>query len=349
MRYQQLGGSGVRVSELCLGTMNFGDRADEETSIDIVNEALAQGINFIDVADVYGQGAAEEIVGKALARNGRREEVVLATKAVARMGPGPNDFGASRYYLRRACEASLRRLQTDRIDLFYLHIVDLTTPLEETLGILEDLVRQGKVLYIGTSKWPVSLIMEGLGVSARGGFPRFIVEQPPYNLLDRSPENELIWACQRNGMGIVSFSPLANGILSGKYRQGEPNPPGSRLEQAGPDDRRLTPAAFAAVEKLGVLAAEKGVSLPELAHAWLLQRPGLTAPVIGPRTVEQVGAAVRACQVELTEEELAQIDAIVPPGGAASDFYDRNVHLRIREVMRTGDPRVYAAAWVGRV
>lgn len=344
MKYRQLGRSGVRVSELCLGTMNFGDRADEKTSLAIVHEALEQGINFIDTADVYQRGVAEEIVGQALAQSGRRDEVVLATKAVAPMGAGPNDCGASRYHLLRACEASLRRLQTDRIDLYYLHIVDLTTPLEEILGTLEVLIQQGKILYFGTSKWPATLIVEFLALSERWGKPRPVAEQPPYNLLDRSIENELVWTCQRHGIGLVPFSPLANGILSGQYRPGQPGPPGSRFEHAGPDHSRLTPAALEAVDKLRPLAEAKGITLPELAHAWLLHRPGITAPIIGPRTVEHVRSAVKACDVALTPEDLARIDEIVPPGQAVSDFYAGNIYARIREVVATGDPRVYSPA-----
>ncbi|RKY59501.1 MAG: aldo/keto reductase, partial [Candidatus Latescibacterota bacterium] len=184
MEYRQLSRTGVRVSKVCLGAMNFGWRTDEKTSIRIVHEALDAGINFVDTADVYGRGASEEIVGKALAEGGWRDQVVLATKAVAHMGEGPNDWGASRYHLVRACEASLRRLRTDRIDLYYLHIVDLTTPMDEIFETLDILVRQGKVLYVGTSKWPVPLIMEALALSERCGFPRIVAEQPPYNILD---------------------------------------------------------------------------------------------------------------------------------------------------------------------
>ena len=301
MEYRQLGRSGVRVSALCLGAMNFGSGTEEATSIRIIQEALDLGINFIDTADVYAKGLSEEIVGKAIAQSGRRDEVVLATKGVAHLGEGPNDWGASRYHLTRACEASLRRLRTDRIDLYYLHIVDLTTPMDEIFNTLET------------------------------------VEQPPYSLLDRSIENELIWTCMRHGIGIVPFSPLAGGILSGKYRKGQKPPKGSRYEKAGPDDRRLTPEALDVVEKLGPIAEAKGISLSELAHAWLLQRPGITAPIIGPRTVEHLRSAIRACEVKLSEEELARIDEIVPPGSAVSDYYDVNVYARMRGAIEAGE------------
>lgn len=339
MEYRQLGRTGVRVSKMCLGTMNFGERTDERTSIRIIHEALDSGINFIDTADVYGRGASEEIVGKAL--EGRRDKVVLATKAVARMGEGPNDWGASRYHLMRACEESLRRLRTDRIDLYYLHIVDLTTPMDEIFETLDVLVRQGKVLYVGTSKWPVPLIMEALCLSERCGFPRIVAEQPPYNILDRGIENELVWVGMRYGIAMVTWGPLAGGILSGKYRKGERPPQGSRYERAGPHDRRLTPEALDVVEKLKPIAQEKGITLSELAHAWLLHRPGITAPIIGPRTPEHLRSALRACEVELTEEDMARIDGIVPPGRAVSDFYDENVYARMRRAAQAGDPNAY--------
>ena len=336
MEYRQLGRSGVRVSALCLGTMNFGGAADEETSIKIVHAALDIGISFIDTADVYGRGRSEEITGKAVKQSGRRDEIVLATKAVAHMGEGPNDWGASRYHLVRACEASLRRLQTDRIDLYQLHIVDHTTPMDEILTTLETLVRQGKILYVGTSKWPVTMIMEALALSERRGWPRLVSEQPPYNILDRGVENELVWTCMRHGIGIIPWGPLAYGVLSGKYRQDQPRPAGSRLEKAPPDHSRLTPAALDAVEKLLPLGEAKGCSLAEFSHAWLLQRPGVTAPIIGPRTVEHVRSAQRACEIELTSEELAAVDEIVPPGGHVSDFYDGNVHAPLRRAIEEG-------------
>ena len=321
--------------------MNFGHRADEKTSIEVVHEALELGINFVDTADVYGRGISEEIVGKAIAQSGRRDEIVLATKAVANIGEGPNDWGASRYHLMRACENSLRRLQTDRIDLYYLHIVDLTTPMSEILDTLKTLVQQGKILYIGTSKWPVTLIMEALALSERYGLPRVAAEQPPYNLLDRSIENELVWTCMRYGIGIVSFSPLAGGILSGKYHKGQKPPEGSRYENVGPDNRRFTPQALNIVEKLLPIAQAKSIALPELAHAWLLQRPGITAPIIGPRSVEHLRSAVRACDVRLSDEELARIDEIIPSGSAVSDYYDLNVHSCMRRAVNSGDLRLF--------
>jgi aryl-alcohol dehydrogenase (NADP+) len=312
--------------------MGFGAGADEETSIKIVRHALDAGINFIDTADVYGRGVSEEIVGKAISSTGARDRIVLATKAVASMGDGPNDSGASRYHLTHACEESLRRLRTDRIDLYYLHVVDLTTPLDEILDTLHTLVQQGKILYVGTSKWPASLIVEAIGLSERHGLPRIVAEQPPYNILDRTVESELVWTCRRHGVGLVTFSPLAGGILAGKYRKGAKPSPGSRFEGAGPDHRRLTPAALDAVEELRSLAQARGCSLAELAHAWLEQQPGMTAAIAGPKTVEHLQAAIKGSELTLNEEELALIDRIVPSGKSVSDFYDGVVYARMRDL-----------------
>ncbi len=322
MEYRQLGRTGVRVSKLCLGTMNFAGRTDEAEAKRIVNEAIDGGINFIDTADVYARGLSEEFTGRALAENGHRDDVVLATKGVATMGQGPNDHGASRYHLTRAVEASLRRLQTDRIDLYYLHITDITTPMDEILDTLDVLVRQGKILYVGTSKWPVPLIMEALWLSDKHGLPRVVAEQPPYNLTDRRIELELVWTCMRHGIGIVPFGPLAGGVLSGVYRKGEPAPEGHRFKELGQKDghRRYTEESMEVVGALTPLAEAKGVTLAEFSLAWLMQRPGITAPIAGPRTVEHIRSAVKACEIELTAEELAKVDEIIPPGGNVTNY-----------------------------
>ena len=322
MEYRQLGRSGVRVSKLCLGTMNFGGSTDEEEAHRVIDEAIEGGVNFIDTADVYGRGVSEEMTGRALVANGRRDDVVLATKGVATMGRGPNDHGASRYHLTRAVEASLRRLQTDRIDLYYLHITDITTPMDEILDTLDVLARQGKILYLGTSKWPVPLIMEALWLADKHGLPRTVAEQPPYNLTDRRIEMELVWTCLRHGIGIVPFGPLAGGVLSGVYRPGEPAPEGHRFKELGQRDghNRYTEETMALVGELLPLAEARGVTLAEFSLAWLMQRPGITAPICGPRTAEHVGSALRACEVELTDDELARVDEIIPPGGNVTNY-----------------------------
>lgn len=331
MDYTQLGRTGCRVSRFCLGTMNIRSPEDEDTWTQMVGEALDAGINFIDTANVYTRGTSEQVVGNILAANGRRDEVVLATKAVAPMGEGPNDRGASRYHLTRAVEDSLERLQTDRIDLFYLHIVDITTPMDEIMETLGTLVQQGKVLYVGTSKWPTNLIMEGLGIAERRGLPRFVAEQPPYHILDRGVENELLWMAQRQGIGVCSWGPLAYGLLSGKYRKGEEMPDQGRWVRANTEDSdRFTEAALEVVEALIPLAEARGVSLAEFAHAWLLTRPGLTSVLIGPRTIEHLRSTLSSYDLDLTEEELATVDELVPPGQFVSNFYDGNVYRRMR-------------------
>lgn len=312
----------MRVSKLCLGTMNFGGRTDEEEAKRIIDEAIGSGVNFIDTADVYARGVSEEFVGGALAANGHRDDIVLATKGVATMGKGPNDRGASRYHLTRAVEASLQRLQTDRIDLYYLHITDIDTPMDEILDTLDILVRQGKILYVGTSKWPVPLIMEALWLSDKSGQPRIVAEQPPYNLTDRRIELELVWTCMRHGIGIVPFGPLAGGVLSGIYRKGQEPPEGHRFRTLGQKDGhdRYTEQSIDLVEGLVPLAEAQGVTLAEFSLAWLMQRPGITAPICGPRTVEHVRSAVRACEIELTDQELDKVDEVIPPGGNVTNY-----------------------------
>lgn len=340
MDYVQLGRTGCRVSRFCLGTMNIRKPEDEELWTQIVGEALDAGINFIDTANVYGRGISETAIGNVLEANGRRDDIVLATKAVAQMGDGPNDRGASRYHLTRSVEDSLRRLKTDRIDLFYLHIVDITTPIDEILETLDTLVQQGKILYVGTSKWPPTLIMEGIAVSRARGLPRFVAEQPPYNILDRGIENELLWMAQRQGIGVCIWGPLAYGLLSGKYRKGEEMPDMGRWVRANTEESdRFTEEALDVVEGLIPLAEEHGISLAEFAHSWLLTRPGITSVLIGPRTIDHLRSTLSSYDVELTEEALERVDELVPPGTFVSNFYDGNVYRRMRNAL--ADPSNY--------
>jgi aryl-alcohol dehydrogenase-like predicted oxidoreductase len=328
MEYRQLGRTGVRVSKLCLGTMSYAGRTDQDEASRIVDVAIDAGINHIDTADVYARGESEVYLGNALAANGRRDEIVLATKGVATMGDGPNDHGASRYHLTRAVEASLKRLQTDRIDLYYLHITDITTPMDEIFETLDILVRQGKILYVGTSKWPVPLIMEALWMADKHGWPRVVAEQPPYNLTDRRIEMELVWTCLRHGIAIFPFGPLAGGVLSGVYRKGQPAPEGHAFKEIGQRDghNRYTEATMDLVEQLIPLAEAKGVTLAEYSLAWLMQRPGITSPITGARNVEQLESSLRACEVEFEQEELDRIDEIIEPGANVTNYctlYDR--------------------------
>jgi aryl-alcohol dehydrogenase-like predicted oxidoreductase len=343
MEYRQLGRTGTRVSQLCLGTMNFGDVTDQSAATQIVDEAIDAGINFIDTADVYTRGASEEMVGKALQKNGKRDDIVLATKAVAAMGDGQNDRGASRFHLSRAVEDSLKRLQTDRIDLFYLHVVDITTPMDEIFGQLDILVKQGKILYVGTSKWPVPLIMDGLAMHEKYDYPRIVAEQPPYHLCDRGIEMELVWTCMRHGIGLVTWGPLAYGILSGMYRKGQPIPEGHRWSGADLEsNKRFTPDALELVEKLIPIAEAKGIDLPALSHAWLQQRPGITCPIVGPRTITHLHAALKTTEISFTQEELDAIDAAIAPGTWVSDFYFGNTYAHmVRSINHPENPTGY--------
>ena len=329
MEYRQLGRSGLRVSKLCLGTMVGFKKDDAATATRVVHEALDAGINFIDTADCYIE--SEDVLGQALADGHRRDRVVLATKAGWYMGEGANDYGASRQHIMHACEQSLRRLQTDHIDLYILHVVDPNTPWDETLSAFDTLVQQGKVGYVGTSKHPACLLVEAVTLAERYGWPRFVSEQPPYNLLDRAAENELIPACMRHGIGITPFYPIASGLLSGKYRLAEPKPKDGRLLKRKLDqDEIFTTAALEAVEKLIPVAEDKGITLAELSLAWLMQQPGVTAAILGARKPEYLRSGIRACNVDLTPEDIARIDSVVPPGGHVSNYYEPNVYRPLR-------------------
>ncbi len=316
MEYRRLGRTGLNVSPLCLGTVNFSERTLAEDVSRIIHRALDEGINFVDTANVYGQGRSEEVVGRAL--NGRRHEVVLATKVCGRMGEGPNDAGLSRRQIFTAVEQSLRRLQTDYIDLYQLHQPDPDTPIEETLSALTDLVRTGKVRYIGTSNYAAWQVAHAHGLSTLHGWERFVSEQPQYSLLDRHIEHELVPFAKTNGLAILPWSPLAGGLLSGRYRTDDPTPLGSRRAadfwMPSPDqiDARLE-----LVEQLAGLAAEMGAPLSRFALAWVLGRPGVTCPIVGPRTMEQLEDNLAALALDLPDTALQIIDTWLPSGGIA--------------------------------
>jgi aryl-alcohol dehydrogenase-like predicted oxidoreductase len=333
MNYRSLGRTGVQVSPLCLGAMNFGDPTPEDESLRIIDAALDGGINFIDTANVYNDGESERIVGRALRRNGRRDEVVLATKVHGEMGPGPNDRGNSRYHIMRACEDSLRRLQTDHIDLYQLHRPALDIPQDETLRALDDLVRSGKVRYIGSSTFPAWMVMEAIMVSERYGLARFISEQPPYNLLDRRIENELVPLAQRYGLGLLPWSPLAGGILAGRYNEGlESAPTGSRLDRSGRDSlfaQRVTRRGIAVAREVAQVARERGLTASQMALLWCKDQQGITAPIIGPRSMEQLREALAVLDLALGDER-ARLDALNPPGNAVSDFHNSNAWMKAR-------------------
>jgi aryl-alcohol dehydrogenase-like predicted oxidoreductase len=318
MEMRVLGTTGVRVSSLCLGAMMFGawGNPDHDDSIRIIDQALDAGINFIDTADVYSAGESEEIVGKALAR-GRRDRVVLATKAHARMDGDVNSQGSSRRWIMTECENSLRRLGTDHIDLYQVHRPDPTVDVDETLGALTDLIRAGKIRYAGSSTFPPSQIVQAQWTAERRGRERFVCEQPPYSILVRGAEDEVLPACQRYGMGVIAWSPLAGGWLSGRYRK-EGDLPVSR--RAGRIPKRFdlslpgNQAKLDAAEKLALLAEEAGLSLIHLALAFVTSHPAVTSAIIGPRTAEHLDSQIGAAGTVLTSDVLDKIDQIVPPG-----------------------------------
>jgi aryl-alcohol dehydrogenase-like predicted oxidoreductase len=310
--------------------MNFGGPTPEDESLEIINTALDGGINFIDTANVYNAGESENIVGRALKANGKREQVVLATKVHGEMGTGPNEQGNSRYHIRKACEDSLRRLQTDHIDLYQLHRPVLNMPQDETLRALDDLVRQGKVVYIGCSTFPAWKVMEGLAVSEKMNLVRFVSEQPPYNLLDRRIENELIPLAQQYGLAILPWSPLAGGILAGRYDQGD-LPEGSRGARAGQMFRdRISSRGVEVAREAGKLAQEKGLTTAQLALLWCMLQPGVTAPIIGPRTMEHIRSFLPVMDQTLSAEDLAKFDELVHPGNAVADFHNSNPWMKAR-------------------
>ena len=287
---------------------------DHDDSVAVIHAALDAGINFIDTADVYSAGESEEIVGKAIA--GRRDEVVLATKFYAPMGEGPNDGGGSRHWIMRECENSLRRLGTDHIDLYQVHRPDPTMDVDETLGAMSDLVHQGKVRYLGSSTFPASEIVEAQWVADRRHRERFVCEQPPYSMLVRGIEADVLPTCQRHGMGVIPWSPLAGGWLSGKWRRGGADPDSRRASRV-PDRYDLSvpgnQAKLEAADALGTLADEAGISLVHLAVAWVINNPAVTSAIIGPRTMDQLTSQLGAAEVELSGDVLDRIDEIVPP------------------------------------
>jgi 1-deoxyxylulose-5-phosphate synthase len=335
MEYRSLGRTGVLVSPLCLGAMNFGGPTEEEASIVIINRALDAGINFIDTANVYNGGESERIVGKALQENGQRDQVVLATKVHGQIGEGPNDQGNTRYHIIKACEDSLRRLQTDRIDLYQLHRPSLTIPQDETLRALDDLVRAGKVRYVGCSTHPAWMVMEGLATSEKYNLARFVSEQPPYNLLDRRIENELVPLAMKYGLAILPWSPLAGGILTGKYTlnmiESESYPEGTRAERSGEWFRsRVTREGVKVAAKVQAIAEGRGMNAAQLATLWCKDQPGVTAPIVGPRTMTHLEDALAILEMSLTDEDRATFDDLVHPGNAVADFHNSNPWMKAR-------------------
>jgi aryl-alcohol dehydrogenase-like predicted oxidoreductase len=319
-----LGRTGVRVSNICLGAMMFGMRTEPEESYAIVDKALDGGVNFIDTANVYSRGRSETITGEALKRNGKRDRVILATKFHGAMADDdPNMRGASRRHIIAACEASLQRLQTDYIDLYQIHRPRSDTAIDETLRALDDLIHQGKVRYIGTSTFAAWQFVESLWASEKHGLNRFISEQQPYNLLDRRVERELLPMAQTYGTATIPWSPLGGGLLTGKYRRGEEPPEGTRYASANPmQRRRYNDRIFDVIEGLEPLAEAKERPLSQYALAWVMAQPGVTSPIIGPRTMEQLDDNLQAAELDFSAEDFAAVDAIIAPGRMVAPYYE---------------------------
>jgi len=332
MEYRKLGRSGVLVSPLCLGTMNFGGSTNEAESFAIMQKAVEGGINFFDSANVYNQGESERITGGFLKENNLRDRVVLATKVYSRMGDLPNAAGASRYHIVKACEDSLRRLQTDHIDLYQLHRPPLTHPQDETLRAFDDLIHTGKVLYIGASTHPAWMVMEALSISEHYGLNRYISEQPPYNLLDRRIENELIPLAQKYDLAIIPWSPLAMGMLAGRYTQTDQYPEGSRAQRWNNEiaKGRVTQRGLEVGQAVSKMAQERGLTASQLALLWNKDQPGITAPIIGPRTLAHLEDALGILDKTLDDADRPLFDALVHPGNAVADFHNTNDWMQAR-------------------
>ncbi len=301
----------------------------------LINKAIDAGINFIDTADAYGRGESERIVGQALAENGKRDQIVLATKVHGRMGDGVNEQGISRYHIMKACEDSLRRLQTDHIDLYQLHRPDLDIPQDESLRAMDDLVRSGKVRYIGSSNHAAWMVMESIAVSERLAISRLISTQPPYNLLDRRIENELVPVALKYGLAVLPWSPIAGGLLSGKYTldmaDGTAFPPDTRAGSGWkPILRRINSRALEVATAVKEMAEERGLNTAQLATLWCKDQPGITAPIIGPRTMHHLDDALAIIDMHLDEADRPLFDALVHPGNAVADFHNANPWMKAR-------------------
>jgi aryl-alcohol dehydrogenase-like predicted oxidoreductase len=323
MDYVNLGASGLKVSQLCLGTMQFGWTADEPTASEVLDKAFEAGVNFLDTADVYSRwvdgnpgGVAESILGRWMKQTpGRREQIVLATKVRGRMGDGPNDEGLSREHIMHAVEESLRRLQTETIDLYQLHSPDSNTPIEETLSALDDLVHQGKIRYIGCSNFKAWQLMQALWASDRNGWTSFTALQPRYHLLHRIEfEAELQAVCLEYGLGVIPYSPLAGGFLTGKYKRNEPPPADSRGAGSSRFSQYMADeTSWILLDAMQQMSGRYGGSVSQVALAWTMCQPGITSPIIGPRSVEQLDDNLGACDVDLSADDLASLTQITSP------------------------------------
>jgi aryl-alcohol dehydrogenase-like predicted oxidoreductase len=331
VEYRLLGRTGLNISPLCLGTANFADPTPEEECIGIVHRAIEAGINLIDTGNNYANGECERIVGKALSQNNYRQKVLLATKVHYPMGPGPNDSGNSRLHILKACEDSLRRLNTEFIDIYQIHRPSPDVAVEETLGALTDLVRQGKIRYAGCSTHPAWKVMESLMVSEKCGYTKYILEQSPYNLLDRRIENELIPLCKACGLGILAWAPMAMGVLLGRYSSAEDYPKDSRAAlRGGIYAQRVTQKGIEVGDRFVRLAKEKGISPAQLSILWVKDQDGITAPVIGPRSITQFEELLPVLEMQLDKDIREACDRLVPPGSAAANFFNSAAWMKMK-------------------
>lgn len=309
MQYRQLGNSGTRVSVIGMGTNRFGNTVPQEAVNEIIAAAQDHGLNFIDTADVYADSQSETTLGHAL--KGRRDHFVIATKVYHKMGDGPNDYGASRYHMMNGVEASLRRLQTDHLDLYQMHRWDDTTPIAETLRSLDDLIRSGKVRYIGASQYAAWQLAEANLLAELRGWSSFVTIQSHYHMLERDVEKEVLPYCRAHGVGFIPFFPLAGGFLTGKYKRGEAAPPGSRGESSGYVQQYMTDANYTRIEKLAEWAGERGRTLGELAHAWLLAQPQVCSVISGLTRLDHLLQNLKAADWDLSAEELKQVNELL--------------------------------------
>ena len=322
MEYRRLGRSGLNISKIVLGTMNFGNPTDKDESMEIIDRAIDSGINLFDCADVYAGGESESILGEALKRNGKRRNVFVVSKVFMSTGEGPNDGGNSKHHIMEACENSLKRLRTDYIDIYFLHRTDFNVPQEESLAALDILVRQGKVRYIGCSTHPPWRTVEALWIADKHDFPKFVCEQPPYNLLDRRIEIEIIPMCRNYDLGIITWSPLAQGVLANRYDDPNNMPSKSRGTQKAVYAERITKKGIEVAVELRKRAKTLGLTTAQLAVAWVQQQPGITGTIIGPRTVQHFEELARVGDFKLEEDDLTFCDTLVPPGTFVSNHFN---------------------------
>lgn len=322
MKYRRLGRSGLSVSVLSLGTMNFGTATGEEDSIRIIDAAIDSGINLIDCADVYSRGESERILGETLKKSGRRKDVFVTSKVYWPTQEGQNAAGGSRHHIFSACEKSLKRLKTDYIDIYFLHRTDFNVPQEESLAALDLLVRQGKIRYAGCSTHPPWRVVEAMWIADKHHYPKYVCEQPPYNLLDRRAEIEIFPMCQAYDLGIMTWSPLAQGVLGGRYQNAVDFPAHSRGAQKKIYAERITQKGIEVAQQLAIRAKEKGCSLPQLALGWILHQAPVTTAIIGPRTQKHLNDLLLAVDLNLEDSDIEFCDFLVPPEHHVSDHFN---------------------------